>query len=224
MPVIATCGHRKKEACALTGFRKIIWSFLLAILVPAVCIVAHGQDVASATSSATRVSGSVARGSIPQTHIYNHFFQYILHLESLHQDGEDNPFMKDFAERVLETNPSDWTFVQSEAHECGADVAEIDAQAHAIIASIKNKYPGGKIAEISQIPKPPERLIALQQERDAVIQRHMDNLQRLMSKPSFARLDSNLHTRFASNIHGRELPMPSRSASQIRQRQLASGK
>ena len=212
------------KAIAFTGSYRLFAAGWLMMFVFVACTVAPCQDVSATTPQTTATPSSVSRVQIPQTHVYHHLFRYILHLESLRSDGEDNPFMKDIAERMLEMTPSDWASVQAEAHKCEADVAPIDAEAFALIASIKSKYPGGKVADVSQIPAPPDRLIALQRQRDVVIQRHIDNLQRAMDKPSFARLDNNLQTRFAPKIHAGVLSIPARSASELRQKQIVTGK
>ena len=132
--------------------------------------------------------------------------------------------MQDVAGRELEMSPAQWALIQNEAHLCEADVAPIDTQARQLIASIRSKYPGGKVADASQLPKPPDALIALQRQRDAVIQRHVDKLQRALGVAAVTQLDSNLKTRFANNIHGSTLPLAARSTTESRKPQLLQGK
>jgi integrase/recombinase XerD len=192
---------------------------LLFILTIGQCSNSQAQRNSASTSS---VTGKTVQ--IPQTHVYHHLFRYVLHLESLRPTGEDNPFMTDIAGRVLEIDPSQLTLIQKEAHLCEADVAPIDAQAQQLIANIKKLYPGGIVADASQLPKPPDALIALQRQRDAVIQRHVDTLQQALVTSAFAHLDSNLKTRFAQHIHGNTLPLAVRSTSGPRKPQLLQGK
>jgi hypothetical protein len=132
--------------------------------------------------------------------------------------------MNDLAKRQLEMTPEQWTLIQEEAHLCESEVTQVDAQARQIIAGIRNRYPGGRVSDASQIPKPPETLFALQRQRDAVIQRHVEKLQRALGASAFVHLDSNLQTRFAPKIRRSMLPPSAKAATGPRTPQFLQGK
>lgn len=77
----------------------------------------------------------------------------------------------------------------AEARSWAAEIAPVDAQAHSIIAAIRARNPGGKLAAGEQPPDPPQILVDLQQQRDAITLKHVSNLRAAFGDARFTELD-----------------------------------
>lgn len=165
-----------------------------------VTLVAGGACLAPARPGVAP-SRDAAKRTIPTTHIYDHLFRYVLHLEKLRDPNAPNPFLTDFAQRVLGADATTLAALQAEAHAASADTDALDKQAHAIVMEIRARYPDRHVPARSRLPQMPESLKRLQHQRETVLAYHVAALHRKLGDPTFQALDGNVQKRFAHHIH-----------------------
>jgi hypothetical protein len=86
------------------------------------------------------------------------------------------------------------------AADCEQKVAEQDTKAKAIIDAMRARYPDGKIPEGETPPPVPPELLAMQQERDAIVLRARGQLQQALGVKAFASFDTFVQSRVAADV------------------------
>jgi len=95
------------------------------------------------------------------------------------------------------------------ATECEREVKEIDAKAKVIIDARRALYyPGGKVPPGGKSAPPSPELIAMQQERDALMLRYRERVREAFGEQEFARLQEFLRRRVVPNITLSPIPAP----------------
>jgi hypothetical protein len=82
------------------------------------------------------------------------------------------------------------------ASACQREVNRQDERARIIIQAFRSKFPEGKVPEGTTLPPPPPELIAMQEERNAIILRARDQLRVALGEASFASLDNYVKFRY----------------------------
>jgi len=95
------------------------------------------------------------------------------------------------------------------ATECEQEVREMDAKARAIIDARRALYyPGDKVPPGGKLAPPSPELIAMQQERDALILRCRERVREAFGEQEFARLQDFLRRRVVPDITLSPIPAP----------------
>lgn len=103
--------------------------------------------------------------------------------------GASNSALDRYYRRRLGTTAQEEATFLAEAQSWAAEVAPVDTQAHNIIATIRARTPGGKLAPGEQPPAPPQILVDLQQEKDAITLKYVSNLRTAFGDARFTQLD-----------------------------------
>ena len=96
------------------------------------------------------------------------------------------------------------TALLSEAQAWQAEVAPIDKDAYAMIAAIRSRTPGGRLAPGETPPAPPQELKTMQAQKDSLTLKHVQHLQAVLGTNRFTYFDQ--HIRIAAQ--GRPTPQP----------------
>jgi hypothetical protein len=157
---------------------------------------AGGQALAQASSG----SSPVHTGPMPDARFYPLLFRHVLYLHN-------NDMEAGVAEAQPETNHSQRAALDSyfrdrlgfsiaeqnallaQAQSWSLAVAPVDAKAHSIIAAIRARTPGGRLAAGEQPPAPPQILVDLQQQKDAITLQYVAHLRKAFGDARFASLD-----------------------------------
>lgn len=176
--------------------------------VPLVCIlIAGGTSILCPLQAQQADSASPIRTApIPDVRFYPLIFKHVLYLQ-MHSDASvagDQPALsviRYYTGLVGATKRED-SILLAEAEEWKSEVAPIDAKAYALITAIHARTPGGRLALGEEPPTPPQELIDLQSQKDAVTQRHIAHLRSMLGDTRFLEIDHNI--RFVTHVtfHG----------------------
>jgi hypothetical protein len=103
------------------------------------------------------------------------------------------PNMDFFSHTIGLTETEDAELLE-EAQAWKADVAPVDKAAFSMIASIRAKTPGGRLALGQVPPAPPAELVAMQAQRDALTLKHVKHLHAMFGDQRFALFNSTIRT------------------------------
>lgn len=98
------------------------------------------------------------------------------------------------------------------ASTCQQEVARQDERAGVIIRAFRAQFPGGKIPKGQVLPPPPAELVAMSEERNAIVLRARDQLRLAFGEKSFAQFDNYAKLRYRST-NGPVSPNPVASDS-----------
>lgn len=156
-------------------------------------------------------------GPMPDSRFYSLSFRHILYLynadaqagladvQAANKSVSYTALDRYYRGRLGTTAKEEAAFLE-EAQSWSAEVAPVDAQAHSIVTAIRARTPGGKLAPGEDPPAPPQILVTLQQQRDAITLKHVSHLRSSFGDARFTELDST--ARHAAHLTTRG-PMPS---------------
>lgn len=149
-------------------------------------------------------NSSIHSAPMPDARFYSLNFRHILYLHNNDVQsgildvpaGSKGPHEGDldryYRDRIKASAPEESSFL-AEAQAWAAEVAPVDAQAHNIVTSIRALTLGGQLAPGEQPPAPPQSLVDLQKQRDAITLKHMSNLRTAFGDQRFTQLDDTAH-------------------------------
>lgn len=187
-----------------SSFRSVITALLpvtLTVLLALVPLAARAQS-----------TSPVHTGPMPDSRFYSLSFRHILYLYNTDaqagitdvQPGNTSPVsaLDWYYRNKLGATAKEEAFFLAEAQSWTAEVAPVDAQAHSIIAAIRAHNPGGKLAPGEQPPDPPQILVDLQQQRDAITLKHVSHLRATFGDARFTKLDGTARRAVKLTSHG----------------------
>lgn len=183
---------------------------LLMGVLAGLCAVAPTERANSAASASTQTPGDSASrplrtsvatpDAVPDRVSYRFLFRHLIILSEQAAENEmEGGISELLPEFQAETGLGDEDFrlLLDVAFECERDVNAKDAQARAIIAQFRARYPAGRLPRGQAVPAPPVELRVLQTARDAIIERARDRFARALGAEEFGRFDTFVRTRFA---------------------------
>lgn len=194
-----------EHARKLSGYTNMrnLWQQLRALLL----FLFIGAISVSSSRLLAQSTSPVHTGPMPDSRFYSLRFNHILYLYNSDvkagvpnmqagvtdvQGGITSPAISSldwyYQRRIGATVKEESAFL-AEAQSWAAEVAPVDTQAHGIIAAIRARNPGGKLAPGEQPPDPPQILTDLQQQRDAITLKHVSNLRAAFGAARFNQLD-----------------------------------
>jgi hypothetical protein len=153
-----------------------------------VCVLAYTQQKERRTGRVVRgqkqANGTSQKESstIPEQIFYGEVFSLLVYLKNT-----------DDYKRQAELNDDQALALEETAKDCQREVAEQDAKAQTVIQAFRENMSKEKAGKTP--PAPPQELLDLQQERDAIILRHRDRLRAALGEEAFGRF-----TEAAKNI------------------------
>ena len=112
------------------------------------------------------------------------------------------PSMAFFSSKIGLNDNENTTLIR-EAQAWQEEVAPVDKAAYSMIAAIRAKTPGGRLAPGELPPVPPQELKAMQAQKDALTMKHVQNLHAMMGDDRFANFDQTIR----AATQGRSAPV-----------------
>lgn len=161
---------------------------------------ATAQQV-SAVQQSAKIDSSKHQTTISDVVLYHQFFRHFLYLDrqvrsnALAAKQDLNNIEGNSYQKKLSFDAEQFDVLRSSAVATEQAVAEIDAKAHQIVLAYRAKNP--VVSANAPLPPPPPELAVLQQQRNELIQQHINVLRSQLSSDSSRTLDTFLHTQFA---------------------------
>ncbi len=144
----------------------------------------------------------------PAAVVYRAFFHNIAHLDLAatqeEAQGRSGSELRAYYRSKIGLSENEARALRTVAASCVAQLQEKDAEAKALIQKIRARTPGGKLASRAELPSLPPELARMQQERDEITQRHIDELAASLGAESFGKVDAFVKARYSSGF--RSLP------------------
>jgi hypothetical protein len=179
----------------------------LRALILCVALTAWTCDVTTHLHAQQSDSSPAHTGNIPDARFYSLVFRHILRLQSVGEApltaGAPTTAMARFYQDKVGANSQENAILIAEATKWKAEVDPVDSQAHNLIETIHARTPNGQLKSGEDPPSVPQELIDLQQERDAITLKHVNNLRTSFGNARFAYLDGTIrksaHVTFKSS-------------------------
>lgn len=192
-------------------------SLLLSILLS---IAASTMAADSGKTAARPVSGAP---SLPDEVVYWHLFRHVValakHADVLEKRGEDATKLRSLYKTLAQLSEAQARVLDDTATECTAQVAAQDRRAQEVIRAARAKPGEGSRWRGGTPPPPPAELAALQEERNAIILRAREKLQRELGEPEFQRFHAFVQEHVGRQIRSLAAGLKSPAATQPRARQ-----
>jgi hypothetical protein len=177
-----------------------LWAFLLFHACPAVNAQTRAQTIPPSS-----------RHPVPLPMLYRHFLAYQSHLDEvgaqLDLEGKDGSEFRDHYQQKLGFTSEDFAPVRSAAFRLNATLKDEDAKIKAAVQAARAQHPR-KLASPFDLPPVPEELKQMQKEKDAMIQREVDQLNTELGPERAAKLQALIQNDFAPNVHAYSHDIP----------------
>ena len=160
---------------------------------------------------------------MPDERFYSLIFKHLLALQSHDAplvaspsvgSSTVTPSIASFYTERVGAKPSETTTMLAAAQSWKVEVAPVDSQAHAIIAAIHAKTPGGRLQAGEKPPEVPAELVSLQHQRDAITLNHVAALKASFGEARFTILDASMRHNTHTTLTG---PIPAQLQDKMRQ-------
>jgi hypothetical protein len=126
---------------------------------------------------------------------------------SREQQGKDGNWLRNHYQQKLGFNDSEYAVVRESAVRLQSDLKQIDDEVQAIVQAERAKRPRILLSP-DDLPPVPPRLLELRDEREAVIQRNVENLKGVLGPELVTKLDAFLENEIAPNVKVQSLRPP----------------
>jgi hypothetical protein len=151
-------------------------------------------------------------GQIPEHLVYRYFLGHLNHLELKSQElaklGQNADDMRDHYKKKLGLTETEATKLKQIASELETQIDMQDSKAKAFIQKERAKFPGGKLPSKEALPKVPQELITMQDEKDKTIKKYIAQSKGSLSKSANDRVDNFLTQEFIKNITAQNVDIP----------------
>ena len=179
-----------------------------------VCIVATFTLFSTCASAQTITN--TAQGNrvqqVPLPIVYRHFLAYQAHLDhvadALEKQGKDGSDFRNHFQKKLDFTDEEFALVRASGLRLETALQKEDAQAQTLIKATRAKFPQSAMGQPVALPSVPPELLAMQKERDQLIDTEVKNLRSQLGPPAAARLDSFLENDFASTLTSQPVDLP----------------
>jgi hypothetical protein len=187
----------------------------LMVIATCVSVMAAGAIVfASRDKAPSKVKSSVGE-PIPEHVVYWQLFHEVVSLnrkaDELEKRGEDGSKYRLHYKQSATLSDEQTERLNEIANDCFAQVMEQDHKAHEIIDAARAQFPNGKLEAGQTPPAPPEELMEMQKERNAIILKARDRLGEALGNSEFDRFNVFVKETIAPRI-SRILPELQRAA------------
>lgn len=170
------------------------------LVVALFCLLATSAGFGQTASSSPSANQNLRA---PMSHLYWHFLLHQQHLDktaaSREQQGKDGSWLRTYYQQRLGFSDSQFSNVREAAVQLKSDLKQIDDEVQAIIRVDRARH-SRVLLSTNDLPSVPPRLMELRDQREAVIQRDMDNLRGALGPKLAAKLDAFLENDFAPNV------------------------
>lgn len=141
---------------------------------------------------------------VPTPVLYRFFFRRLATLDAtatnLDSQGKNGNDLRNYYQTLLGLTAAETALLKQNGATCVTAVQQLDQQAQAIIQEARAALPGGALTSASALPPPDPRLEQLTQQRDAVTNSQIQNLQATLAAATFSRIDNYVKTQLASQV------------------------
>jgi hypothetical protein len=160
--------------------------------------------------TANRTSGP-QKGAVSLPHLYWHFLVHQNHLLKVaaarKQQGKDGKWLEKYYQRKLAFSDSDFDPINKAAVRLTSKLKGIDDQIKAIVEEEHARHPR-LLTSPSELPPVRPELIDLGKQREALLQREMDQLRTALGPEHAAKLDGLLKTDIAPKVSTQHISPP----------------
>jgi hypothetical protein len=170
-----------------------------------------GMSAFAQTPSPTQPGTASNRERAPLFMLYRHFLAYQNHLDrvavDLNRQGKDGNEFRNHFQQKLGFTDADFAPVRETALRLEAGLRDQDAKMKTAIDAARAKYPRN-LPNPSALPPVPPELIQMQKERNALIQREIDQLDATLGTERAATLQALIENDFAPSVQVQTLHPP----------------
>ena len=171
--------------------------------------------VAQSTNQTLPIASSNAAPNatqIPEYLVYRYFLGHLNHLElkskELAKQGQNADDMRNYYKKKLGLSDTETAKLKQIASELEGQIDVQDSKAKAFIQKERAKFPGGKLPSKEALPKVPQELITMQQEKDNTIKKYVTQSKGVLSKSANDKVDNFLTQEFIKNITAQNVDIP----------------
>ncbi len=170
----------------------------------------------STKQAAPNVSPNAAPNAtqIPDHIVYRYFLGHLNHLELKSQElgsqGKNGNDLRDHYKKKLGLTDAETTKLKQIASELESQINVQDSKAKAFLQKERAKFPGGKLPSKEALPKVPQELITMQEEKDKTIKKYVAQSKGALSKSANDKVDNFLTQEFIKNITAQNVDIPER--------------
>jgi hypothetical protein len=155
-------------------------------------------------SQAVPSLSSVGTGSrVPLSHLYWHFLLHQHHLDKVaaerEKQGRDGRWLRNYYQQKLGFSGADFEVIRQAAQGLQSELDDLDAEVRTVTQAERARH-SRVLASPNDLPPVPPRLIELRDKREALIERHANNLKIALGARASAKLDNYLENEFAPNV------------------------
>ncbi len=173
-----------------------------------------GLSIFIAAQSTKQAAPNVApnAGQVPDYLVYRYFLGHLNHLELKSQEmakqGQNGNDLRDYYKKKLGLTDAEATQLKQIASDLESQIGVQDSKAKAFIEKERTKFPGGKLSSKDALPKVPQELIMMQQEKDNTIKKYVAQSRGALSKSANDRVDNFLTQEFIKNVSVKGVDIP----------------
>jgi hypothetical protein len=146
---------------------------------------------------------------IPSNALYDMMFRTIISFRRKAEiqilKGESAPSLHNYFKAEAGLTDRENEVLQQVAIEFLQEVQPLDDQAIRLIAQYKRAFSEGEIPAGQEVPKPPQELAPLQEQREALVWRYRDRLREMLGEDRFGEFDNFVQGTFAVNFRSIEV-------------------
>jgi hypothetical protein len=173
-----------------------------------------GLSIFIAAQSTKQAAPNVSLNAtqIPDHIVYRYFLGHLNHLElksqELAKQGQNADDMRDHYKKKLGLSDTETAKLKQIASELESQIEVQDSKAKAFIQKERAKFPGGKLPFKEALPKVPQELITMQQEKDNTIKKYVAQSKGALSKSANDKVDNFLTQEFIKNVSVKGVDIP----------------
>jgi hypothetical protein len=184
---------------------RLIWIATILLLWPI------SEFINAQTTTAPMQRGNVQRA--PLATLYRHFLAYQLHLDraadSVEKRGKNGNDFRNHFQKKLNFTDEEFAQIRASSLRLESALQKKDAEAKAVIDATRSNFPKQSIVGQSiELPPVPPKLLALQKERDKLIENEVQDLKTKLGPKAAARMDEFLEADFAPSVTAQSVALP----------------
>ena len=149
---------------------------------------------------------------IPDHLVYRYFLGHINHLDKqaddLARQGKNPDELRNYYKKKLSLSETEDATLKQIARDIETQLGIQDGKAKQFIANERKKFPNGKLPSRDALPKVPQELVKMQQDRDALIKSKISQCKGSLSEAANGKIDRFLGEEFVRTIKVQDVGIP----------------
>ena len=181
----------------------------------AISLLITAQTIRSITPNAVISSSTVAVSKdekIPDYLVYRYFLGHVNHLDKqadeLAKQGKNPDELRNYYKKKLSLSEAEAALLKQLASDLETQLGVQDGKAKQFIANERKRFPNGKLPSRDALPKVPQELAKMQQDRDELIKSKMSQCKSSLSVAANGKIDRFLSEEFVKNLKVQGVGIP----------------